>query len=181
MINNTENSLLLIIDIQEKLLNAAYNKESIAKNSEILSKSASILEIPTIISEQYPKGLGFTINNIKDNVSDTTLIIEKTSFSALEEDAIYKAIKKQKKKQIIICGIETHICVYQTIISLLKKGYDVSIIIDASGSRSEFQHNNALNMLQKAGANIKTTEMVLFELLKSSKHPKFKEVQNLIK
>ncbi len=180
MIFNQENTLNLIIDIQEKLINSAFNKETILKNSEILAKTATILNIPTIITEQYPKGLGDTLSNVKQNTNNP-LIFEKTDFNAFSNDAVIASIKKLNKKQIFVCGIETHICVLQTVLTLIEEGYNVAVIKDACGSRNEFEHLSGLSYLKSCGAHIITTEMLLFQLLKSSKHPNFKEIQLLIK
>ena len=179
---NIEDSVLFIIDIQEKLLNASYNKEIIKNKSEILAKTANILKIPCIITEQYPKGLGLTINNISDNlINNKATYYEKTEFNALANPDIKNHIKILEKKQIILAGIETHICVRQTAKALIENGFDVSLIKDACGSRAEAEHIAGLNLIEKEGAFIKTTEIALFELLKSAKHPNFKEIQALIK
>lgn len=181
MINlNENNCLLLVIDIQEKLLNAVFNKTVLEKKSNILSRTCSILNIPTIITEQYPKGLGCTIPAVKESISNAE-IYEKTSFNALEEVQLKNSIKIQGKKNIILIGIETHICVLQSAKSLIENGYNVVIVRDSCGSRFEEEHNEALKLMNSYGAEIRTTEMVLFELLKSSKHPNFKEIQSLIK
>jgi nicotinamidase-related amidase len=176
---NSENSLLLIIDIQEKLLNAVFNKKNLEKNSEILAKTANILQIPCIITEQYPKGLGTTIFEISQNVKTCTF--EKLSFNALSNEEILYGIKNIGRKQIILGGIETHICVRQTAEGLLREGYNVSVIKDFCGSRSEVEHLAGLEIMKQEGCFIKTTEMVLFELLKTAKHPNFKEIQALVK
>lgn len=182
MILNQENTQILIIDIQEKLLNASFNKEIIEKKSEIISKAATILNIPVIVTEQYPKGLGETIDSIKENLSaDNTKYFEKVSFSALADSELLKQLKKNKKQQVIVLGIETHICVHQTVADLLKLGCNVVIASDACGSRSELEHICGLENMKSSGAEIKTTEMILFELLKTAKHNKFKEIQALIK
>lgn len=173
------NSILLIIDIQEKLLNAAFNKETIKKNSEILVKTANILGIPCIATEQYPKGLGNTIPEITENIKSYNF--EKLSFNALENTDICSKLQSLERKQIILVGIETHICVRQTAEAFLRKGYDVSVIKDSCGSRSEIEHLAGLDIMKQEGCFIKTTEMVLFELLKTAKHPNFKGVQTLIK
>lgn len=171
MIFNQDECLLLIIDVQEKLLNAVFNPEMMKKKSVILSEAAKILGIPTIITEQYPKGLGSTIQEIDVEAE----YFEKTSFNALE------SVGKIGKKQIIVCGIESHICVYQTVSALLEQGFKVTVVKDAVSSRSEEEYLSALDIMKEIGAEIKTVEMVLFELLKTSKHPNFKEIQNLIK
>ncbi len=174
---NSDDCLFLIIDIQDKLVNMLEDKE-VAANAVKLAKTAQILKIKTIITEQYPKGLGSTIEEIK-NALPNAQYVEKTSFSILNEDGFINLI--QGKKQIIIFGIETHICVLQSAFDLLNKGYEVFIVQDASGSRSEENKQLALKRLVQAGAQTVCTEMILFELLKSSKHQNFKEVQQLIK
>lgn len=173
---NIENSLVLIIDVQEKLLNAAFNKDLIAKKSTILSKAASILNIPVIITEQYPKGLGETISSIEGGKR-----FEKITFSALDNEEVLEAIKNTGKKQIVIFGIETHICVNQTVSALRDLGYKVSVVKDACGSRSEEEHHAGLARMKENGAHIITAEIALFEWLKTAKHQNFKEVQSLIK
>ena len=178
---NTEDSLLVIIDIQEKLLNAAYNRTEIQNKAGILAKTAKILDIPCLITEQYPKGLGNTISEILNNVSQNMTGFEKIQFNALNEQGILSAIEKSNRKQIILAGIETHICVRQTAFALVQKGFDVTVVKDCCGSRSEIEHLAGLDIMKQEGCFIKTTEMVLFELLKSAKHPNFKEIQSMIK
>lgn len=175
-------SLLLIIDVQEKLLNAVFNKESLEKKAAIMSRAATILGIQTIVTEQYPQGLGSTVNSVKENLLNiNTSFYEKNSFSALDEENVFDAIRKSQKKQILILGIETHICVNQTVNALIELGFDVSVIKDACGSRTEIEHNAGIDRMREDGAHIITTEIALFEWLKSSKHPNFKEIQALIK
>ena len=178
---NIDNSLVLIIDIQERLLNAVFNKEEVQKKSGIIAGAADILKIPVIVTEQYPKGLGETIDSLKSCLNKETLFFEKTAFSALDDSLIAGAISKFSRKQIILFGIETHICVNQTAAALIDAGYDVNIISDACGSRAECEYQAGLNRMKENGAHILTTEIALFEWLKSSKHPNFKEIQTLIK
>ncbi len=179
---NTNDSLIVIIDIQEKLLNAAFNKDKLKKKSETLAKTANILEIPCIITEQYPKGLGKTIPEIANNLSDKQVnYFEKVEFNALKNIELLNLLKNLNRKQVILTGIETHICVRQTAEALVHEGFDVSIVKDICGSRAEEEHLAGLDIMKQEGCFIKTTEMVLFELLKSAKHPKFKELQMLIK
>ena len=177
MLLNQEKTLFLIIDVQEKLLNAIFNKESVKKEANILAEAARVLNIPVIVTEQYPKGLGQTIGNINDNAQ----VFEKTSFNAIEDLELLSEIKKSGRNQIIVFGIETHICVYQTVVALLDEKFDVTVVADACGSRAEREYNFGIDCMKRYGASIKTAEMVLFELLKSSKHPNFKDIQALIK
>lgn len=180
MILDSNNSVMLIIDIQEKLLNASFNKEQILKKSVILAKTAKILNLPLFITEQYPRGLGETINEIKAENTDGKYF-EKVDFNALTDENLLNTLKQLNKKQIILFGIETHICVHQTANALIENGFDVIIARDACGSRKEEEYSFALEQMKSYGVNIKSTEMILFELIKSAKHPNFKELQALIK
>ena len=171
---------LLIIDIQEKLV-GMLEKNTIAEKSAILSSAAKAINVPTIVSEQYPQGLGSTIISLKEKLPDDASFYEKNTFSAFENTEIADALKKNNKKQVILCGIETHICVLQTAIDLINNGYEVFVVQDACASRNKNEFKLAIDRMKHSGAIITCTEMVIFELLKSSKHPKFKELQQLIK
>ncbi len=174
---NSKECLFLIIDVQEKLVNMLEDK-SVGDNAVKLAKAVGILNLPVLVTEQYPKGLGQTLQEIKSAINNG-IYIEKTNFSALRENGFDDLLSD--KKQIVIFGIETHICVLQTAIDLLNKGYEVFVVSSASGSRKEEDKQAALRRLIHAGVQIVTVEMVLFELLESSKHLNFKEVQALIK
>ena len=175
------NACFLIIDIQEKLLNAVFNKEVVEKKASVLVKALSILEIPTIVTEQYPQGLGETVASLKENLKDQTSFYIKTDFSALNNENLCNELKQLGRKNVVLMGIETHICVYQTALTLLQNGYDVTIVSDACGSRTAEEYHGGLITMKEYGAKIKSTEMILFELLKTARHPKFKEIQSLIK
>ena len=176
-----QDSIFLITDIQEKLLNAVFNKDLLKNKAIILVKAASVLNIPIFVTEQYPKGLGSTIPEIKTILQKNSVIQEKTDFNAFENKSFFEKFNNLDKKQIIIMGIETHVCVYQTAEYLLKNGFNVTLAADACGSRSKDEHNCGIDNLKQKGADIKSTEMILFELLKTAKHPNFKEIQSLIK
>ena len=167
-----QNTSVVCIDLQEKLVNMLSNSEIIAQNATKLMNTSHILNIDTVITEQYPKGLGSTIESINAITSFKT--IEKTSFSALE-------VLPELKENVVIFGIETHICVYQTVLDLLKKGHNVYVVADCCASRSEVNYKTSIELMKQEGAKITTLEIVLFEFLKSSKHPNFKEIQALIK
>ena len=178
---NIEDSVVMIIDVQEKLLNAVFNKASLEKKATTLANTAKILGIPVIVTEQYPKGLGATVETLKEVLPENTQYFEKTAFSALENNDVLEALKNSGKKQVVIFGIETHICVSQTTNALIQEGFEVSVIRDACGSRSELEYLAGLERMKDNGAHVLTTEIALFEWLKGAKHPKFKEVQMLIK
>lgn len=181
---NIETSALIIIDIQEKLVKAANNGKEVAENVAKLAKTANVLGINTIVTEQYPKGLGSTVSEVSEAFSENVYISEKSAFSALLEENILNKIKDLKLKginQIFICGIETHICLLQTVQDLIKEGFEVHVVENASSSRSEKEHKTGIELMRQYGAYITSVEIVLFELLKTSKHSNFKEIQNLIK
>lgn len=179
---NQKDSMLLIIDVQDRLINAAFNYDVVLKNSEILAKAAAILDLPVFITEQYPKGLGSTIEQIKGipGLVDAKYY-EKDFFNALLDLDLLDAMKKTGRKQVIIYGIEAHICVYQTVLGLLENGFEASVVANACGARFADSFTAGIEAMKSNGAYIKNTEMVLFELLKGAKHPKFKEIQALIK
>lgn len=177
---SSEDSLVLIIDFQEKLVRAT-GSDNLIGDVVKLVKAAQILELPMILTEQYPKGLGETVYNIKTEVIEKNNILEKTDFSAFSTPNIFQKIKDYNRKNIILCGIETHICVYQTCLELLEAGYNVYIVSDLCASRDAKNSDIGLNLMQNFGAKLTSLEIVLFELLKSSKHAKFKEIQTLIK
>lgn len=179
-----KNSALVIIDIQEKLVLASKYGDDVAEIASKLAKATNILNIATIITEQYPKGLGGTVIEVQNALSQNSSKFEKTSFSALLEEEFANKIKELKNsgiKQIVICGIETHICVLQTALELMNEGFDVHIVKDACASRNKKEYKTGLELLKQYGAKITCAEIVLFEWLRSSKHPNFKEIQQLIK
>ncbi|OGI21092.1 MAG: hypothetical protein A2287_06020 [Candidatus Melainabacteria bacterium RIFOXYA12_FULL_32_12] len=178
---NIDTTALLIIDIQEKLLKAQFEQEKIIKNVSILAETAKILDIPVIISEQYPQGLGFTIKEIKEKLPENTDFFEKTSFNCCLESGFTDQIHRINRKQILICGMEAHICVHQTVHSLISLGYDVHIIQDAVTSRKQSEYEYGLKRMISYGAIPNCTEMAIFELIKCAKHPQFKSIQNLVK
>ena len=177
---NAENSLILLIDIQEKLVNML-EKDTISSKAAKLLNAAGILEIPCIITEQYPKGLGPTVEELKLETTDKTVFFEKTAFSAMQESGFKEILRNYNRKNIIICGIEAHVCVYQTVSDLITEGYNVEIVQDITASRKETEFQTGMEKMKQLGANVTSLEIVLFELIKTSKHPHFKEIQGLIK
>ncbi len=177
---NTTNSMVLMIDVQEKLVNAT-GADVEAQNAAKMIAAANILGLPVLVSEQYPKGLGSTVANVSENFSENTKVVEKSAFSILKEENALETVKSYGKKQVILFGIETHICVLQTALELIKNGFEVYLIKNASKSRQEFEHLSGIDVMKSAGVNVVTLEITLFELLETSKNPSFKQVQALIK
>lgn len=177
---NTHQAVLLIIDVQTRLAEKVLDAEVMAQNNLRLIQAAKILDVPILVTEQVPEKIGPTIALLTDELSDTTKISKK-SFSCCGEESFNQHLKKLKRQQIIIAGMETHVCVFQTAVHLLEQSYQVQIVADAVSSRSSLDKEVALSRMGKRGCTITTAEMVITELLQSADHPKFKEVLNLIK
>ena len=171
-----EHTAALVIDYQEKLVPVMHEKENLICQSDILLRGLNVLGIPMFLTQQYTKGLGETVNEIT-TAAGTEEYVEKISFSA------YEGVKKKirDKKYIIICGIETHICVLQTVIDLKAAGFIPVIVENCVSSRKENDKKIALQRMKEEGAIITTYESVLFELLKEARTEKSKKIQRLIK
>ena len=181
MIALTEKSQLVIIDMQEKLSEAMPKEviNKIIKRCELLTTTANELDIPQICTEQYPKGLGHTLNLMMPFLSEAKFV-EKNVFACTEEPIFLRCLIKTRP-QIFIMGMEAHICVLQTALGLIKSGKDVFIIEDAIVSRNILNKQNALNRLRDAGCIITNTESIIFEWLKTSENETFKKIAPLIK
>jgi len=174
---------LVVIDMQERLMNAIPegNRESITKYAGILIESAKTLGIPITVTEQYPKGLGLTIPEIKETVGEGFTPIEKVVFSCARSPEFKSALKETGRKEALICGIETHVCVLQTVIDLINDGYTVYVPADAVASRKELDWERGIKLIEKAGAIVGTTETFLFQLLERAGTEEFKKISKLIK
>ena len=177
---SAENSLVLIIDIQDRLV-AALNKDVVVENAVKTVSAAKYLNIPVLLTEQYPKGLGHTVQKLTDALPEGSEVVEKTYFNALLENGMLDNIKSYGRKQRVICGIETHICVHQTASALVEAGFDVYVIKDACASRNKYEFKQGIDAMVANGVKVSCVEIALFEWLKGAKNPKFKEVQALIK
>lgn len=178
---STENAMILVIDVQEKLVAAQKKAEKISNNTSKLVEAAAMLGLPVIVTEQYPQGLGHTISQAKEKFSDDVKVFEKTSFDCFNEEGFEDLIVSTGRKQILVCGLECHICVYQTVRSLLAKGYEVHLIQDAIGSRSTSDYKRGLARMASEGAIGNSLEMALFDFLGGAKHPNFRAIQGIIK
>ena len=171
---------LVVIDVQGKLAQLMYDKDVLFKNIQILIKAAKILNIPVLWCQQCPKALGPTVPEISELLTDIKPI-NKMAFSCCGDEQFNIRLKELSRKQVLLCGIETHVCVYQTAVDLLGKGFSVDVIADAVSSRTKENKKVALKRMSAEGAKISSVEMVLFELLKTAEHPSFKEIARLIK
>lgn len=177
--DNKDNTLLLVIDLQEKLMPAIYESDKIIKNSATLLKVFEIYGIKKIATEQYPKGLGQSVDEIKENLDDEH-IFSKTSFDAIT-DEVSSYLKENKITNVIITGAETHICVYQTVRRLLFEGYKVFVVEDAVSSFNEKQKALGLKAMSDMGASLVNTEMLMFDLASDAKDENFKEISKMVK
>jgi len=175
-----ENTLLLVIDFQERLMPSIHRHEELAQKTAAFIKGCRILDLPVLTTQQYTKGLGDTIPAIKDALGEFEPV-EKITFSCCKTAAFNDELIKTGRKAILVTGIEAHICVQQTVLDLLENGYQVYLIADCIGSRRENDLLYAEARMQKAGTIITTMESALFELLVRADHPKRKEISNLVK
>jgi nicotinamidase-related amidase len=176
----TDNTVLVVIDFQERLFPVMHDKEKLLRNVVKLIKGAKVLEIPILLTEQYPKGLGPTIPEIKELLPDIKPI-EKVCFNCCDEEAFCGALESLKRQQVLIAGIEAHICVYQTAMALSRSGYEVQVVGDCVSSREPENKLVSLFKMGAAGISPTTTEMALFELLKVAKGDKFKQISGIVK
>ena len=180
MLISASQSALLVIDIQERLNPAMNAPELVEENVARLLKGAAILDIAVLASEQYPKGLGHTIQPIASLLPEGS-VQEKETFSCMADNYYATRFNDLNKPQAIICGIEAHVCVLQTASELIDSGTSVFVVADATSSRAAANHMLALERAKTAGAEIVTTEMVLFEWLRRAGTPEFKEIIGLVK
>jgi len=176
-----ENSLLFVVDVQERLMPVIAQGDSIVFNVQRLLEAAQVLDIPVIVSEQYPKGLGATVIDVARIIPKATPIITKRSFSVCAVEEIRREIENRNVSKIILCGVEGHICVLQSAFDLLTMGKEVVLVTDASGSRFQYDYQTALRRLESSGVTLITTESVLFEWCNTSEHPQFKIISRLAK
>ncbi len=171
---------LVIVDVQGRLAQLMYDRNALFKNIQILIKAAKILKIPIIWCEQQPESIGVTVRQLANLLTDNQPI-KKASFSCCAAEQFNSRLKSLARRQVLLCGLETHVCIYQTAADLSRNGYYVEVIADAVSSRILQNRNIAIKRMGKMGINISSAEMALFELLKTAEHPQFKKIIELIK
>jgi len=169
----------LVIDIQEKLFPHMDKKELFLKKCTILIKGLKVLGIPVVVTEQYPKGLGATIPEISELLDREP--IEKMAFSCCDEPAVLQSSPVKDRKTIILCGIEAHVCVLQTVVDLVGSGYNAVVVEDCISSRSSEDKRVAVERMRGEGAQVTTCESILFELARISGTDEFKAISRLVK
>ena len=176
----TEDTVLVVIDVQGKLAHLMHDKEELFKNLRTMILGAQALDVPILLTEQYPQGMGPTIPEIAELLEGVEPIA-KTSFSCCGEDAFTEAFANVGREQALLVGIETHICVWQTAYDLLESEYEVHVVADAVSSRNAANKHIGLENMRDTGAILTCTETALFELLRVAEGPKFKEILKLVK
>lgn len=177
---NQKDSALVIVDIQEKLAAVMKERQQVIDNVLHLIETARLLNIPIILNEQYPKGIGHTVPEIKAAL-DTYQPVEKLTFSCCGQPDFLSKLASTNRKKIILCGMETHVCVLQTCIGLLKEGCIVHVVKDAICSRTKDNFKTGIEFMRNTGAVITSTETVLFQLLEKSGTEEFKMISKRIK
>ena len=175
-----ERSVLVVVDVQEAFRPAVTNFDRVAKNVATLVEGARILDIPVLVTEQYPKGLGETVPEVSRHL-DGIEPIEKVCFSAADSGEFAERLSGTGRDQVLLSGIESHVCVNQTADDLLSTGKEVHVAQDAVSSRTEENRALGLHKMERAGAVITSVETALFELLREAGTPEFKEIQKLVK
>ena len=175
-----ENSCLLIIDIQKRILPVIKDHELVVENTLKLIKGFKAMSLPIYFTEQYPKGLGTTEEQIINEL-DGIKPIEKMTFSCSGADELFNTFNTKFHSQIVVCGIESHVCVQQTVLDLIENGFQVNLAADAVSSRNEKDYNIAISRMRHHGAEVTTTESILFELLNVCGTDVFKQVSKIVK
>lgn len=174
-------SALTVIDMQEAFREKIPDFSEVAERIATMVKAATLLQLPIIVTEQYPKGLGHTATEILEVLPDSTEVIEKTSFSSCGARAFLSQLERNWTKQVIVCGIEAHICINQTVHDLLGSAFQVHLLTDCVTSRKQSNKEVAIRKMELSGAIPSSLEMVLFEMLQDAKHEQFKAIQGLVK
>jgi nicotinamidase-related amidase len=173
-------TLLLIIDVQGRLALGVVQSATLATNISKLVRACTILDVPVLLTEQYPKGLGRTIDSIGELLPGK-VPVEKLSFSCCGTSEFMKQLRSFNRNDILVAGIEAHVCVYQTAVDLVEFGYNVHLVTDCVSSRSEENRSLGIGCIEKAGASLTSTEMAVFELLRVAEGERFKAISKIIK
>jgi nicotinamidase-related amidase len=175
-----ENSVLAVIDVQGKLAQLMYEKENLIANLTRLIKAANLLGIPILWNEQNPAGLGGTVPELAELLAGIEPM-SKMSFGCCGNPKFAERLASSGRRQLLVCGIEAHICVFQTTAELLAQGYEVHLVSDAVSSRTLANKQVGIDRMRSLGAVITSTEMSLFELLRTAEHSRFREISRLVK
>ncbi len=178
---NADSAALLVVDVQDRFSDAIPNFSALEERCARAVRGFQILGAPVFVTEQYPKGLGHTSHVILDALKEGIELFEKTMFSSCGSETFVAQLESLGIRQIALCGSEAHICVNQTAHDLIARGYQVHLLCDAVSSRHDYNRLAGIAKMARAGAIESSVEMALFEMMRDSRHEKFKEIQELIK
>ena len=178
---DSSTAALIVIDVQEAFRSVVGDFALIASRIPMAIRGYLALDLPIIVTEQYPKGLGRTAEEITLSLPDDFEVLEKTSFSSCGAAGFLERLNEARTTQVVVCGLETHVCVNQTAHDLLDRGFQVHVLTDCVGSRFDHDKQAGLSKMLSSGAVPSSVEMALFEMMRDARHEKFKEIQNLIK
>ena len=181
MLARAEDSVLVVVDVQPTFLDPVWEKSRVLERSKFLIECANLLEVPIIATEQYPDRMGRTDPKLLAALDNRQSTIAKMSFSCWGEREFVRALERHKRAQVVMVGIETHICVTQSAHDLMDEDIDVIVCADAVSARSEMMHDTGLRRMADEGAAIAHTESVVYEWMQTAEHPAFKEVLKLVK
>ncbi len=176
-----DKTALVVVDVQEAFRNVIPDFALVVSRISMAVRGFQVLDVPVIVTEQYPKGLGHTAEEIQLVLTEGNEAIEKSSFSSCGGAGFFAKLTDLGGSQVVLCGLETHICVSQTAHDLIDRGFQVHILSDCVASRFDYNRLAGLSKMTRSGAIESSTEMALFELMRDARHEKFKEIQALIK
>ncbi len=177
-----DSHVLILVDAQEKLISAMEDRTKLVNNLEKLVKGFNLYNLPIILTEQVPNKLGKTVNQLMDALKGRHVFFSKSEFSCLDNELFIKNLETiNLESKLILCGIETHICIYQTARDFIANNYNVEIVTDGISSRRKNDNDTALKMIKDLGAGLTTVEMLLFDIQKNAKNENFKKLSKIIK
>lgn len=183
MINETDidDAILVVVDVQERMMPAIADADRVIASVATLCRGMIALGVPILVTEQYPAGLGVTVPEVREALGEEYRPLEKITFSAAKDRDFLQAFEASGRHQVLICGVESHVCVYQTARDLHNLGYTVEVIADAIGSRTDQNRAIAVDRLEHHGVDFTSVEMCLFDLMSTAEHENFREISALIK
>ena len=178
---NLNEAVLVVVDVQERFMPVLFEPQRLVSACQLLIGGAKILGLPVLVTEQLPEKLGPTVTELREVLGSDYRPIVKAEFSAFANESFRRTFAATGRTQLVLCGIEAHVCIRQTTLDALDLGYDVFLVEDAISSRYEFLYRSGVQSCVEAGAKRTNAEAVLFELMATAEHPQFREVQNLVK
>jgi Isochorismate hydrolase len=178
---NLNEAILVVVDVQERFMPVLFEPQRLVSACQLLIGGAKILGLPILVTEQLPEKLGPTVTELREVLGSDYRPIIKAEFSAFANESFRRTFAATERTQLILCGIEAHVCIRQTTLDALALGYEVFLVEDAVSSRYEFLYRSGVQSCVEAGAKRTNAEAVLFELMATAEHPQFREVQNLVK